>query len=225
MTKRTMTIVIVLAVLALSALAPVAVAQYQTRIYFDSGGNRLMVDDGGELVINDGGALSIESGATVEISDATYLEANAAMVVSAPTAIGTATPPVVINSSSNKPNLFEARKASTPVFSIGNTGNVAVAGNLAVTGDVTGKVLKYDTSGQQMVCGTDTITGTGILAHGLATPVAVYISMGEDFTEANAFVTFTNAAATVTAKVWQYNATPTAGDAGVAVDWCVVGTP
>ena len=80
-------------------------------------------------------------------------------------------------------------------------------------------------SDQKIVCGSTTITGTGTISHTLATPAVVLLSLGEDMTGKNAHLTFTNASATVTAKVWNTELTPAASDTGADVQWCVIGTP
>jgi len=132
--------------------------------------------------------------------------------VAAPTAIATATPAMVVDSLGVS-NILEVRDAATPVFTIRNGGTVI------------GNVLQYGSSGYKIVCNTTTITGTGALAHGLATPVAVVGALSEDVTGDHAHVSFTNSAATVTAKVWDTALTPAASSAGATVDWCVVGVP
>ncbi len=91
--------------------------------------------------------------------------------------------------------------------------------------DITGKVLRYASTGQQIVCGSTTITGTGTIAHGLATPSYVTAVLAQDITGASNLVSHTNAAATVTIKVWTSALTPAASGAGAVVDWCVIGTP
>jgi len=132
--------------------------------------------------------------------------------VAGPTAIATATPAMVVDSLGVS-NILEVRDAATPVFTVRNGGTVV------------GNVLQYGSSGYKIVCNTTTITGTGALAHGLATPVAVVGALSEDVTGDHAHVSFTNSAATVTAKVWDTALTPAASSAGATVDWCVVGVP
>lgn len=104
-------------------------------------------------------------------------------------------------------------------------GNATVAGTLGITGAVTGNVLRYPTASRQMLCGTQTITGTGTIAHGLATPQAVVVSLGSDATGDGASVSSTNSSATVTAKVWNTALTPAAATTPVTVNWCVIGSP
>jgi hypothetical protein len=104
-------------------------------------------------------------------------------------------------------------------------GNTTVGGTLGVTGNITGKVLQYGASGQKVVCSSQTITGTGTLATGLATPSVVTLGMGADANYDHNLLSYTNASATVVAKVWNGAATPAAAATGVPVSWCVVGTP
>ena len=133
-------------------------------------------------------------------------------VIAAPTAIATATPAVVIDSAGVS-NLLSIRAAGTPVFQV------------YASGVVNGKVLRYATTGQQIVCGSTTITGTGTLAHGLATPSYVQLSLAQDVTGNCARLSYTNASATVTAKCWNTALTPAAATTPIPVNWCVIGTP
>jgi len=152
-------------------------------------------------------------GVTGVLSAAGFANSNY-LSVSAPTAIASATPAIRINNLGAGNDAVSVEKASTPVFKIGNSGAV------------TGKVLQYNAaSGQAQICGTTTITGTGTLAHGLATPSYVQVSLGQDATGDGATLSFTNASKTVTAKVWNTALTPAAATTPVAVDWCVIGTP
>jgi hypothetical protein len=133
------------------------------------------------------------------------------VIVVGPTALATAVPAMIVDNNGAGNVNFEIRKEATPQFAVLNDGSVV------------GQVLQYGTSGKKIICGTDTITGTGVLAHGLTTPSVVLVSLGQDPDGDADMVTFSNAAATVTAKVWNVEATPNA--TGAAVDWCVIGTP
>lgn len=104
-------------------------------------------------------------------------------------------------------------------------GNMTVAGTLNVTGAITGTVLQYPASGKRIVCGSSTITGTGTISHGLATPSYVQVSLNSDVAGDHARLSSTNSSATVTAKVWTAALTPVAATTPVTVDWCVIGTP
>jgi len=152
MSKRHLMVISVGVVLAALLFALPTLAQYQTKIYFDQGGDRMVVAPTGQVVIQSGGALVVTPGAAMNM-------------------------------------------------------------------------LYYPTAGQAEVCGSTIITGTGTLPHGLATPVYVNVSLGADFHEDRAFVTFANALGTVTAKIWQYNATPAPATTGVPINWCIKGTP
>ncbi len=79
-------------------------------------------------------------------------------------------------------------------------------------------------SNKYVVCGSNTITGTGTIAHGLATPQYITAGLAADATGDGVRVTWTNASATVTLKVWNSALTPAAAATPVAVDWCAVGT-
>ena len=131
--------------------------------------------------------------------------------VISPTEQPTGTPAVIVDSSGVS-NLFEVRDAATPVFAVRNGGTLL-------------GVLGYGTAGQKVVCSSTTITGTGAIAHTLATPAYVVGTIGEDLTGKSARLSFTNASATVTFKVWNTALTPAASDEGIDVNWCAVGTP
>lgn len=86
-------------------------------------------------------------------------------------------------------------------------------------------VLAYQTPGVRMKCGTNTITGTLAIAHGMATPQFVMANLAADVNGDHARVSSVNASATVTIKIWNSALTPAAAQTPVAVDWCVVGVP
>lgn len=152
MSNRGLILIALVVVLAAALFAFPAIAQYQTKIYFDNGGDRMVVAPTGQVVLQSGAALVVTPGAAMN-------------------------------------------------------------------------ALYYPTAGQAEVCGSTTITGTGALPHGLSTPVAVNVDLAADFHIDHAYVTFTNASGTVTAKVWKFNATPTAAETAVPVNWCIKGTP
>lgn len=129
------------------------------------------------------------------------------------TAQATGTPGLYIDNDSVARSIEVVEPAGTAVFSVDSDGTV------------TGYLLQYGSSGYKIICNTTEITGTGALAHGLATPVAVFGSLAEDVTGDHAHLSFTNASATVTAKLWDTALTPAASQAGANVDWCVVGVP
>ena len=137
-----------------------------------------------------------------------------ALELSAPTAIATATPVLSIDSLGVS-NLFEVRDAATPVFQVHDGGNV------------TGKVMRYATAGQQMVVGTSTgVTETVVANHGLTTVTFALCTLGEDVdTDAGDPVVCTVSVSTnvVTLKLWEddWSAAGTAA----TVHWLVVGTP
>lgn len=134
--------------------------------------------------------------------------------VSAPTAIASATPAARINNLGAGNDALTIEKASTPVLKVGNSGAL------------TGKVLQYNAaSGQAQVCGTTNITSTTTIAHGLATPSYVNVTMAQDSTGDGARVTYTNSAAVVTLKGWNSALTPAPNTTPIAVSWCVIGTP
>lgn len=135
-------------------------------------------------------------------------------VIAAPTALATATPVLYVNSAGAH-NLVVVAKNATPVWSIRNSGAVV------------GLVEQSNQSGVKCVYGTQTVTGTGTIAHGLSTPVAVQLTLAQDVTVDSASLSYTNAAAVVTAKVWQIPVTPAAIAAATPaiVAYRVCGTP
>jgi hypothetical protein len=163
---------------------------------------------GGDLTVT--GAVS----ANGSITDNGYLGMTTIKI--APTPATTATPALLINNSSVGSDSLVVNNwvtAATPVFKVGKTGTV------------NGYVLQYGSTGQKVVCNETTITGTGTLATGLATPSVVTLGMGADANYDHNRLSFTNAAATVTVKIWNGAATPAAAATGVPVDWCAVGKP
>jgi hypothetical protein len=131
--------------------------------------------------------------------------------VSAPTAIATATPAAVIDSLGLS-NILEVRDAATPVFAVRNGGTLL-------------GTLQYATAGQKIICSSTTITGTGTLPTTLSTPSYIQLSLAEDVTGDCVHLSYTNSAATVTAKCWNSALTPAAATTPVAVNWCAIGTP
>ena len=117
---------------------------------------------------------------------------------------------------------FYSSNGSNTITLNGSTGAIS-AQSLSVTTPMA--VLAYQTPGVRMKCSTDTITGTQAIAHGMATPQYVNANLGADVNGDHARVSFTNASATVTIKVWNSALTPAAAQTPVAVDWCVVGVP
>lgn len=106
-----------------------------------------------------------------------------------------------------------------------NTGVYTTSVSIAGT-----PVVPYATpnisGGLYAVCGSDTITGTKTIAHGLATPSFINATLAEDITYNAESVSASNAAATVTLKVWGVNTlgTPVAASTPVTVTWCAIGT-
>lgn len=136
------------------------------------------------------------------------------LVVAGETPQLTATPVVRFNGFGAANDLLVVERRSTPVFKIGNAGAV------------TGYVLRYGAaSGQALICGSTSITGTGTLPHALATPSFVQLTLAQDVTGDCAHLSYTNASAVVTAKCWNSAATPAAATTPAAVNWCVIGQP
>ena len=74
------------------------------------------------------------------------------------------------------------------------------------------------------VFGSNTITDTLAVTHGLTTPLVALCTLGTDPVDnEEQMCSATIAGATVTVKVWKEGAA--AGDSGVTVYWMVAGTP
>jgi len=88
--------------------------------------------------------------------------------------------------------------------------------------------LGYASSGQQLVYGTASITGTAEASHGLTTVTFALCTLGEDPTAGAgeaAMCTVAVSGNTVTVKVWQDDFVTEATETEVDVHWLVVGTP
>lgn len=81
------------------------------------------------------------------------------------------------------------------------------------------------TNAGKVTFGSNTITNTLSLSHGLTTPQAAFCTLGTDpATGQEGNCTVTISGSTVTAKVWKVDGF-TAGDSGVTVYWMVSGQP
>jgi hypothetical protein len=192
---------------------PTAATTATPAVIIDSlaaGANLLEVRDATTPVftINNGGAWSSIGAGTH--SGAQTVNSN--IVVSAPTAVATAVPAAVVNSAGVS-NLLEVRKASTPVFTVGNGGAV------------TGLVFQAAAAGQKCIMGTQVITGAAAVTHGLSTPTAAQFTLAEDVSGDGAMVSYVNSAAVITASIWTSAATPVAASAGHTVSYWICGTP
>lgn len=62
---------LILAVALVAAGSLAALAQYATKVYFDYGGDKLVIASGGEIEVQSGGTVDFQSGATVGATAAT----------------------------------------------------------------------------------------------------------------------------------------------------------
>lgn len=88
--------------------------------------------------------------------------------------------------------------------------------------------IGYASSGQQAVYGTDDITGTLSVSHGLTTVTFCLATLGEDPTAGAgdaAHVSVVVAANACTVKAWQDDFVTAATETNVAVHWLVIGAP
>jgi hypothetical protein len=89
--------------------------------------------------------------------------------------------------------------------------------------NLSGAVLLTTNPGKT-VFGSNTITGTLKIAHGLTTPEAVFCDLGADAVANAATCSTAISGSDVTVKVWKADGA-TAGSVGVRVDWLVAGQP
>ena len=120
-----------------------------------------------------------------------------------------------------------------------NLTNLELAGTLDVAGntDLVGTlnygannlyVIGHDTSGEQFIYGTESITGTAEVAHGLTTVTYALCTMAEDPTVGageGATCSLTISTNTVTVKVWQDDNVTAATETEVDVNYFIIGTP
>lgn len=221
--KLKLTILLVTLAILLAAFAPVLgvtnfnsvsisdagpTAQPALKVNQNGAGKVVEFLDGGTPVfsINNGGGIVAS---TIMTQGATL----SGLVVSLPTAATTATPAAIIDSAAAGSNLLEARKNATPVFVVGNSGAV------------TGLVYQAATAGQKCVNGTQTITGSATIAHGLSTPVAALTQLTGPATGDGYTTVYTNAAAVITVGVFGNQATPEPATTPRAVAYWICGTP
>lgn len=121
-----------------------------------------------------------------------------------------------------------------------NLTNLELAGTLDVVGntDMTGTLVYsandsypvgYGTSGQQMVYGTESVTGTLVVTTGLTGVTFALCSIGEDPASGAADhlapCTVAVAANAVTVEVWENDMITPSTEADVVVHWLAIGTP
>jgi len=114
-----------------------------------------------------------------------------------------------------------ANSANVTQASLSATGVMTLTGALTYSGGLS--PLAYGTAGKTLVVGSNTITGTLAVSHGLSTAIAgAGCSMNADPAAAAALCSVTYTGTTVTVKVWKNDFT-TAGDVGALVNWWVLG--
>lgn len=111
-----------------------------------------------------------------------------------------------------------ATPASTPV-----AGAASIAGALTFSGGRS--PLAGASAGLKAVTGTNTVTGTLSVSHGLTTVTWCLATLGEDSVGTKAGVTTAVAGNACTVKVWNSALTPAASSAGAIVHWLVIGAP
>jgi hypothetical protein len=122
------------------------------------------------------------------------------------TALGTATPLLEIYNQGVGQSLVIRNSSGTPVFNVNANGNL-VSGN------------------SRCVQGTQLVTGTGVIAHGLSTPVVAQLTLAENVTGDGNLVSYLNSSGLITASVWTSAATPAAASSVHTVAYYICGTP
>lgn len=113
------------------------------------------------------------------------------------------------------------------------SGNLDVTGNTTVTGTLTYgsndlNPLGYGSSGQQLVYGTASMTGTFTVTHGLTTVTFAVCTLGEDPGAGAgdaAMCTVTVSGNVVVVKNWQDDFVTAATETTTPTHWLVVGAP
>jgi len=199
-------VLLMVAVVACNPETPEA-RSYSTACYREQGGSKWVCGTGGEMEFQSGATLDVQSGATVSLADSTI-----------------------------HGNLIVTGTSDLQGDMADSTGDFTIADNAIVTGtlDVQGASLQYgpndlypmgvSSSGFQMVWGTDTITNSATVAHGLTSPAAGWCTYSGTLTDNEEQKCSVNiSGATVT--IYTYKEDGTAGDSGVAIYWMVIGTP
>lgn len=215
MKRKLLMLIIALTLLVIVGFAPPfqGVQRFKTIIAETIRSDDVTVND--DLVVGDDASITGDLSVTGGFAPSGGGSFVPGVIISAPTAVGTATPALqVINAGVSNPAEFRLNLTATPYLIINPTAGARV--NNAIIGGAVGK---------KWVCVTQTITGTGTVSHGLATPDAAVCSLAANPVGDN-WCTYTNAAGVVTAKVWTgLLGTPTAASDGVSVTTCVLGSP
>lgn len=115
----------------------------------------------------------------------------------------------------------------TDVVTVSDAGAVDIASTLNYGANDLYPV-GFASSGQQLVYGTASITGTATAPHGLTTVTFCTATLGEDPTNGAgdaAHVTVAVSSNVCTLKAWQDDFVTAATEADVAVQWLVIGAP
>jgi len=140
---------------------------------------------------------------------------------------GATATPVLLANQSGTGAIAVFQDALTPVASFYDGGNADIAGTLQYGANDL-YAVGYASSGQQLVYGTDQITGTATAAHGLTTVTFCACTLGEDPTSGagdGAMCTVAISANVCPLKVWQDDFVTAATETDVDVHWLVVGAP
>jgi len=116
------------------------------------------------------------------------------------------------------------------------TGNTEITGTLTASGNTDiGGTLQYgaddlypvgnEASGLELVTGTDDVTGTLQIDHGLTTVTWALCSMAQDAVADAATCSVAIATNDVTVKVWKADGFTAGSETDVTVNWLVIGAP
>jgi len=190
---------------------------YQCDVYTEQGCAKFVVADGGEIEVQSGGTLDIQSGATSGWGGAIDLDSTLNVDGA-----------VTLNSTLDVDgNISSGTGSITITDSVNITGAVDLDSTLQFgTSDL--YPVGFATSGQQLVYGTEDITGTTTAAHGLTTVTWALADICEaPGTGAgdSAFCIATVSANVVTVTCYQDDWTTEATEVDTCIMWQVVGAP
>lgn len=215
---------------------------YNTNCYMEQGGSKFVAGNGCEFEFQAGSTLDVEaatvSGITTSTLDAQTTGAltvtGASILSGALTTSDTATMAGAVTMNDNLTvdgnvavtGTLEINDASTLVGAVIANDNLTVDGNVAITGtlEYSGLYpLGYASSGQQIVCGSTTLTGTEeITPAGLTSVTYVVATQVTAPAATGAFLTSADTSATsFTLSSWE--ADYSEGTTPVEVHYCAIG--
>lgn len=197
---------------------------------YRAGANDLGITTGGSQVVdvNPTGVTVTGSLTAAGITNTGGSSNTAYGSISAPTAVASATPVLRLNSLGANNDLFDVEKASTPVFKIGNGGNVTLTGNLSVSGSLSqGASTQKCVGGQQSFIGSATVIPATLTAAGITTPFPAVMTINQGPNNNNGLLASTSSSGVVSMNAYQAilgaTLTPVAATTTTAVTYYVCG--